>query len=594
MRKSVNFIISIVLPVFLFTLLLLLLYIQLFWINALYKQQLYSFENQVKKKTVQTSVILEDELLMLSNIMRTASPQEKVIKSKLEYAIRFCNTQSLSPNTIDSVFFFDRTLPKNLQVWDESIKQFKDATESQKIFVLTGIKPVLRNEKGQFSVYIPQDDNLDMICTVISSSNDNLCAIYTINKENVSQELLPALINQTYSSHSLYYLELINAKNGEILYTNNSYNSVDFSKPDYSWVVFRKQTDENSVEEYIPLKPSCELPDSFTDQEVFQSLVLLKNQAFNKANSDDIQIFTILSISNQKEIDRISKSVGKNIILFQVIYKKGSVVKAAFSGSWINVIVGLIIICFLYCGLLILFVYVQKIRKITKYQSEFIATVTHELKTPLAVILSAADNMAEGILNTNEKVIKYGELIKIESKRLSNTINYYLIYSHLSSKQNLQKTSCNLNEMILESIERYKPQFLKKSIEVCVLMPPSQVVIVCDIVAIYSVIQNMIENVLKHAYSGKYFGIILDFSPKKDFIVLKFIDKGPGIGRRERKKIFDVFIRGEKTVRDQVEGNGIGLNLVKRITELHKGTITLQTVPNQGCVFTIRLPFETE
>ncbi|NLD46278.1 MAG: hypothetical protein GX660_03640, partial [Clostridiaceae bacterium] len=369
-------------------------------------------------------------------------------------------------------------------------------------------------------------------------------------------------------------------------------NEADFSKPDYAWLIFGKEPPELFTSGYIRLHHSYETPDNTPESEVKRVLSVIRNHVRKLTKTVDIQILSLASIITNDTKVEDSVVSNKNSILLKAVHKEGSVIKTALSSVIITASIGVIILLLLTAGLISLLVYLYSIKRLTKCQTEFIATVTHELKTPLAVITSAADNMIEGIVHKKDKVKKYGDLIKREGYRLTNSINFFLMYSHLQSSDHLQQTECNICGLIRDTIERYEKVFQNKSFEVFVMLQKEEVFIQCDAAAMHSVLQNMIDNVLKHAESGKYLGISLEISPKNDYIVLKFIDKGEGISWKERKTIFDVFRRGEKAVQNQIEGNGIGLNLVKRITELHNGTITVQSVPYHGTVFTIRLPYK--
>ncbi len=593
MKKSVHIIITIVLPCFLFILLSILLYVQVSWIRSLYKQQLANFENQVSEKTIQISVLLEDELLLLGNLMRTSFTEENFIRNKAVYAVNFWNRYGTSPGIIDNIYFFNKNDGESVEIWNKHTLSFEKAQNDDKEFLFDILNRVLTTENDNFFLYFALPDNIDLVLTVLSDQNTKYCAAYTIDKNRVASDLIPELVDYVFSPQDLYYLQLTNYKNGELIYSNTTDNKADFAKPDYSWIIFGKEPPEMLTSGYIRIHPDYDAPVDSLESEMNLTLSVVRDHVAKLTKTVDIQILSLASVLNDGSDIEDKIMPNKNVILLQAVHRDGSVIKRALNAVIINATVGIILLILLTAGLISLLVYIYSIRRLTKCQTEFIATVTHELKTPLAVISSAADNMIEGIIVKQEKVRNYGELIKKESVRLTNNINFFLMYSHLQSSDHLQKTVCNICDLIQDAVERYNPFFLKYAFEVFVMMPKDEVFIECDVSAVNSLIQNMIDNVLKHAQSGKYLGISLEISPKNDYIVLKFIDRGEGISWKERRKIFNVFTRGEKAVERQIEGNGIGLNLVKRITELHNGTISVQSVPYQGTVFTIRLPYKT-
>lgn len=128
-----------------------------------------------------------------------------------------------------------------------------------------------------------------------------------------------------------------------------------------------------------------------------------------------------------------------------------------------------------------------------------------------------------------------------------------------------------------------------------VVMPEEPAFIRGDRIALESVFQNLAQNVIRHAAAGKYLGIIISVEkPAKQAtqrnVIVKFCDKGPGIPPREQKMIFEPFARGRRAVSNQIPGNGIGLNLVKRIIIMHGGIISLESKQDAGSTFTITLP----
>ena len=152
MKKSVNILITIVLPLFLLILLSILFYIQVSWVSSLYKQQLASFESQVTDKTIQVSVLLEDELLLLSNLLRTSFSQEDLIKTKVMYAVNFWNRHGTSPEIIEDIYFFNIDTIESLEIWNEESKTFNKADKHQLLLLSNYINIVSQNEKENIEI----------------------------------------------------------------------------------------------------------------------------------------------------------------------------------------------------------------------------------------------------------------------------------------------------------------------------------------------------------------------------------------------------------------------------------------------------------
>lgn len=228
-----------------------------------------------------------------------------------------------------------------------------------------------------------------------------------------------------------------------------------------------------------------------------------------------------------------------------------------------------------------------KAQKLASLQQEFIATVTHELKTPLTVISSAAQNMAAGIVS-REQIPRYGEMLREESEKLKKDIDYFLLYAGMNTLHSLPRSKCNIQDCILEVINLIRQNDFVRDTEIQLDLPPVPVFVQCDRRAIRGLIRNLAENAVKHAAEGQFLRIEVTAEQKN--IVIRFIDHGRGIPAKEQKRIFEPFQRGNQAIAAQTEGSGIGLNLCKRIAELHGGSLVLESTSPSGSVFTVRLP----
>jgi signal transduction histidine kinase len=121
-------------------------------------------------------------------------------------------------------------------------------------------------------------------------------------------------------------------------------------------------------------------------------------------------------------------------------------------------------------------------------------------------------------------------------------------------------------------------------------LPSQELSVNCDENAIRSVFRNLGENAIKHAATGRYLHI--GAAREQEFAVVRFTDRGCGVPRKERKRIFDAFQRGSAAAENQTEGSGIGLNLSRRIAVLHGGSLVLESSSPHGSVFTVRLPLQ--
>ena len=232
-------------------------------------------------------------------------------------------------------------------------------------------------------------------------------------------------------------------------------------------------------------------------------------------------------------------------------------------------------------------------------QNEFIASITHELKTPIAVIRAAADNLADGVVRDPARTAKYGGTIKRESGRLSDMIDRLLAYARVGDGSQWNFETIDIRPLTTRLVNGYRAELESAHFEVDLAMPEIPVVISGDTVALEFALGNLISNALKHAREGLYLGIDVrierseqEAPPKGGWAVISVSDRGTGVARRERKLVFEAFYRGVAARQTQVPGSGIGLVLVRRVAEAHGGTIRLEKTGESGSTFVIRIPLE--
>lgn len=244
---------------------------------------------------------------------------------------------------------------------------------------------------------------------------------------------------------------------------------------------------------------------------------------------------------------------------------------------------------------------VRRSQQLAARQQEFIATVTHELKTPVAVIRSAAENLADGVVTDRERTARYGGVIRRESGRLADMIDGLLAYARVGDAAPRGESVFDLSVVVLRALNAYGEDLQRAGFKV-ERSVRSGVFVRGDEQAMELAVRNLVANAIKHAADGAFLGVAVDSAEKKrrakagaakSFEArLTVRDAGPGIPRNERKLVFDLFFRGRKARAKQSPGSGIGLNLVSRIVTAHGGTIELECAADRGSAFIIRLPQE--
>ncbi|MCE2788524.1 MAG: HAMP domain-containing histidine kinase [Saprospiraceae bacterium] len=226
-------------------------------------------------------------------------------------------------------------------------------------------------------------------------------------------------------------------------------------------------------------------------------------------------------------------------------------------------------------------------REVIQSQKEknFLLSITHELKTPIASIRLLTETLMKRKLSEE----KAGELksgILYESDRLGNLVDNILIASRINAGYQYFFETIDLCPLIQTQVDHFRQQYPEASIQVdC---PSSGVKCQTDKMAFQSMCSNLLENAIK--YSGKKPQIDLRLEEHQSDVRMSITDAGIGIPEKERERIFDQFYRVGNEETRKTKGTGLGLFIVQKIVHAHKGTIKVYPNQPEGTVFTIMLP----
>jgi len=228
-------------------------------------------------------------------------------------------------------------------------------------------------------------------------------------------------------------------------------------------------------------------------------------------------------------------------------------------------------------------------KRFAQRQIDFVSSVSHEFRTPLAVIYTAGENLADGVASDAEQVSRYGDLIKGEGKKLSGMVEQILEFAGArAGKKKYNFADADPGEVAEDAIRECLPTLEGKRFEVEKNIARDLPAISMDREALSRAIQNLIQNSIKYSDGSRWLRVTAENG--NGTIKISIEDRGIGIADREKKKIFEPFYRAKDVVDAQIHGNGLGLSLVKEIAEAHGGTVTVVSAPGKGSKFTIELP----
>ena len=227
---------------------------------------------------------------------------------------------------------------------------------------------------------------------------------------------------------------------------------------------------------------------------------------------------------------------------------------------------------------------VKDLGSIETLKDDFITSVSHEIKTPIAAIEGCVELLKEQTL-TEEELKEYINLMDISVKRLSGLIANILRLSKLENQEILSdQTEFSLDEQIRQAILLLENKWNAKNINLNICLNPALISTNEEI--LMQVWINLIDNAIKFSETGG--NIHIESSLVDGKIYVKVIDDGAGMSEDTVKHMFQKFYQGDKSRSGQ--GNGLGLALVKRILELIGGEITVDSELGKGCAFTVALP----
>lgn len=232
--------------------------------------------------------------------------------------------------------------------------------------------------------------------------------------------------------------------------------------------------------------------------------------------------------------------------------------------------------------------HIQEIRSVEELRRELIANVSHDLRTPLASVQGYAETLvikSESL--SDEAKAKYTQIILNSTERIKILVDDLFELSKLETKQveaNFEYFS--LPELLLDVAHKYELLAGQKDIRMQTEVPQNVPMIYADIALIDRVLQNLVDNALKHTPSNG--SITIELKPNQDHLEVIVADTGLGIKEDELPYIFERYRKGPAAK----TGLGLGLAIVKKILELHESSISVQSQLNKGTAFRFSLPTE--
>jgi signal transduction histidine kinase len=294
--------------------------------------------------------------------------------------------------------------------------------------------------------------------------------------------------------------------------------------------------------------------------------------------------------------EKATESTPQGIWEVVVRHKAGSLEAAVAATRRKNLAISFGVLILLGSSIAILLTSTHKARRLARRQVQFVAGISHEFRTPLAVICSAGENLSDGIIESAAQVKAYGKLIESEGKRLTAMMEQMLQFAGVQSgRQPPSPKPVDAADAISRALAGCHPLIAEGGFTVEKQIDPDlpRVLAVPD--ALVGSIQNLLSNAIKYAGSERWIGVRASSAaglPPEVYITIQ--DRGIGIPSAELASVFKPFYRGKRALAAQIHGNGLGLNLVKHYVESAGGRVTVSSSPDHGTAFTLHLPVAVE
>ncbi|MEP7027017.1 MAG: HAMP domain-containing sensor histidine kinase [Candidatus Eisenbacteria bacterium] len=230
--------------------------------------------------------------------------------------------------------------------------------------------------------------------------------------------------------------------------------------------------------------------------------------------------------------------------------------------------------------------------EIAELKSGFLANVTHELKTPLAMIRMASETLELGRVRNEDDSKRFLATISRECRRLTHMINNVLDFAKIEEgKREFFFSPTDIGRLVADTLELFEPQLKQGGFTVDVDVPEGLPRATVDAQAITQCLINLVDNAIK--YSRDLRQIAIKASANGDGRVRVAVsDRGIGVAARDSERIFEKFTRADTGLVHNVKGSGLGLALVRHIARAHGGDVELASVAGEGSTFTLVLPLQ--
>jgi signal transduction histidine kinase len=230
-------------------------------------------------------------------------------------------------------------------------------------------------------------------------------------------------------------------------------------------------------------------------------------------------------------------------------------------------------------------------QQLSEMKTNFVSSVSHELRAPIASVRLMAEELAEGESPSCEKQKQYHRFIGQECRRLSAVIENVLDFSRREqSREHFEFEPTDLKTLVHETVELMRAYAEEKDVRLEVVHSDQPMIVEADGKALHRLLVNLIDNAIKHSPENGTVRIGVEVAAAVTRLWVE--DDGPGIPSAEHERIFERFYRIGSELRRETQGVGLGLAIVKHIAEVHGGRVSVHSAVGEGSRFVVELPLQ--
>ncbi|HEU4413858.1 MAG TPA: HAMP domain-containing sensor histidine kinase [Candidatus Angelobacter sp.] len=281
--------------------------------------------------------------------------------------------------------------------------------------------------------------------------------------------------------------------------------------------------------------------------------------------------------------------------VWQVVAKhKSGSVEAAVSGlRRRNLMASFGVLMVLGVTMALILIASQRARRLARLQMDFVAGVSHELRTPLAVISSAAENIADGVVEDKQQLMRYGKSLVKQSRQLTHLVEQVLLFaSTQQTRPRYESGAVDLADIVDAALEGTSSAITAAGVSVERVVEPGLPAVTADAGRLVQCLQNLITNAVKYGGENHWLRVRAAAVREKSRIVEVAVtveDHGIGISKDDIRHIFEPFYRSPAVAESGIHGTGLGLPLARNIVEAMGGRLTAESELGKGSAFTIHL-----